>query len=98
MAAQDGYPTQQRPSGWQCQWCPQPEAQSGSVTAGIGYVSDRSYKFGEYRGLEDEGAYAIGEADARFRDDEGREVSVTADRLGLATRSVDVEAALRRGP
>ena len=46
-------------SGWICKYCVFEEGWSGEVEGGAGYVSDDSYKFGEYNGLQDKGAYPV---------------------------------------
>ena len=38
------------------------------LEAGVGYVSDDSFKFGEYNGLQDKGAFGIGNFDIRGGD------------------------------
>ena len=49
-------------ANWVCKWCPYPDnsVTETEVTAGAGYVSNDSYKHGDYTGLEDKGAYLIG--------------------------------------
>lgn len=79
-------------SKWECKSCPPVEqGWSGSVDAGIGNVSTKSYKFGEYNGLHQQGTYAIGDAAVRFRGDDAYYWNLNASNLGLDTRSVDAE-------
>ena len=62
------------------------------IEVGVGNVSDKSYKFGDYTGLNNSGAYGIvnlsvmrrGEDDARF-------LEIVARNLGLDARSLTVE-------
>ena len=44
-------------SQWKCASCPYPKGTSGSVDAGVGYVTDSSEKFGDYTGLDKKGAF-----------------------------------------
>jgi predicted CXXCH cytochrome family protein len=43
-------------SQWKCASCPVPKGTSGSVDAGVGYVTESSEKFGDYTGLDKKGA------------------------------------------
>jgi hypothetical protein len=52
-------------SDWICKYCVFEEGWSGEVEGGAGYVSDDSYKFGEYNGLQDKGAYPVANGWAR---------------------------------
>ncbi len=78
-------------SRWECEYCVFEEGFSGEVEAGAGYVSDDSYKFGEYNGLNEEGAFAIGNATARYRDKNANYLDLKLRNLGLDTRSADIE-------
>jgi len=78
-------------SRWECEYCVVESGYSGEVEIGAGYVSDDSYKFGEYNGLEEEGAYFLGNATARFRDEDGSYLDFRVRDLGLDTRSIDYE-------
>lgn len=68
---------------------------SSEVEIGAGYVSDDSFKFGEFNGLEDEGVHFIGNADIRWSDafdsDSSRYFELQAADLGLDTREVYME-------
>jgi MtrB/PioB family decaheme-associated outer membrane protein len=95
-AAADGTTGEEIPagvdiSGWVCEYCAFEKGFSGEVEAGAGYVSDDSFKFGEYNGLHDEGPFAIGNASARYRDEDADYLDLRARDLGLDTRSLDVE-------
>ncbi len=99
-AASPGYAaaatTSQVPAGvdvstWKCGSCLFEHGFSGEVEAGAGYVSDDSFKFGEYNGLNDEGAFAIGNATARYRGENAGYLDLRVLDLGLDTRSVGIE-------
>lgn len=54
---------------------------------GMGYVSDDSYKFGKYTGLQDDGLYIIGNIRLRRLGDQGEYNDLTATNLGLDSRN-----------
>src|ERR1035437_5384884 len=76
---------------WECKLCPVEQGWSGSVDAGVGYVSDKSAKFGEYNGLDKQGGFFIGDGSARFRGADAYYWNFYASDLGLASRSLDAE-------
>jgi MtrB/PioB family decaheme-associated outer membrane protein len=79
-------------SKWKCKFCPFEEAGfTGQLDIGVGYVSDDSYKFGEYNGLYKQGAYFIGDADLRVRGEDAKYWDIRATNLGLDSRSISIE-------
>lgn len=66
-----------------------------TVDLGTGYVSKGSYKFGQYNGLQNEGAFAIGDLDlrggGRYDSDSTTRWSLEGNDLGLQTRSADFD-------
>ena len=78
-------------ANWQCKLCKFEDGLSGSVEAGGAYVSDSSYKFGEYNGLNQQGGYFIGDFSARSRGQGGAYWNVEGSNLGLDTRSLNAE-------
>lgn len=46
-------------SQWKCESCPFPKGTSGHVNAGIGVVSDDEPRFGDYTGLNRDGAHLL---------------------------------------
>jgi len=78
-------------SKWKCKFCEFEEGYSGEVELGAGYVSDSSFKFGEYNGLFEEGAYFIGNATARYRGEDAEYMDLFIRDLGLETRSLGIE-------
>ena len=78
-------------SRWSCKYCAFEEGWSGELEGGAGYVSDNSYKFGEYNGLQDKGAYPVANGGARYRDEDADYFDVQARNLGLDTRSIGME-------
>lgn len=79
------------PSKWQCKLCPIEKGLSGTVEAGGAYVSDSSFKFGEYNGLNQQGGYFIGDFSARYRGEDAAYWNIEGANLGLDTRSVNAE-------
>ena len=78
-------------SQWACKFCAFEEGFSGTVDVGFGYVSEDSFKFGEYNGLYQKGGYLIGDAALRARGEDANYWNVDASNLGLDTRSLGVE-------
>jgi len=79
-------------SGWKCGYCEFEEGFSGEVELGAGNVSDDSYKFGEYNGMNEEGAFAVANATARYRNENADYVDLNARNVGLDSRSLRIEA------
>ncbi len=65
---------------------------ASTIEVGVGYVSDDSYKFGEYNGLYRKGTYLIGGFDARgggtFDSDSAFRWRATGTNLGLDNREI----------
>ncbi len=79
-------------SKWKCSFCEfEEEGRSGLLDLGLGYVSDDSFKFGEYNGLEEKGAYLIGNMTGRYRGEDAAYVDLSVTDLGLDTRTLGVE-------
>jgi MtrB/PioB family decaheme-associated outer membrane protein len=97
VLAGDTAPVNQRPPGWECRWCPEVSEASGELTVGAAYESDSSAKFGEYRGMGDEGGYALADVEASYRGDDSTYAEVSGRDLGLTRRKVRVEAGEQGG-
>jgi MtrB/PioB family decaheme-associated outer membrane protein len=78
-------------SSWVCEYCEFEQGLSGEIDIGLGNVSDSSFKFGEYNGLYDEGAFLIGNATARYRGEDAKYYNLKVHDLGLDTREIDLE-------
>ena len=46
-------------SQWVCEYCPFEKGLKGTLDLGLGNVSEDSYKFGEYTGLNEKGVFLI---------------------------------------
>jgi len=77
-------------SKWSCDYCVVDEGFSGELELGGGYVSDGSFKFGEYNGLYDDGAILIGSVMARYRDGKGGYLDLRGRDLGIDSRRLDI--------
>ena len=73
---------------WACSLCPEQSQRDGRVTAGVGHVSDSAAKFGDYTGLDESGAYFLGDADVRVRNGEGTYAEAEVKNLGLDSRQM----------
>ena len=74
-------------SHWVCKFCPFEEGHSASVELGAGYLSDDSFKFGEYTGLTDQGGFVVANAAARYRKGDGSWFDLALSDLGIDSRS-----------
>ena len=65
---------------------------SNEVELGIGYVNEDSWKFGEFNGLGDKGAYLIGNIDLSSRNrDTARFWGLRGRNLGLSSRNLQFD-------
>ena len=78
-------------SRWSCSYCAFEQGYSGEIEAGVGFVSKDSFKFGEYNGLNDKGPFLIGNATARYRDNNAAYLDLQVRNLGLDSRSINIE-------
>ena len=69
-------------SNWRCKFCEFEEGWYSDFTLGIGYVSDDSFKFGEYNGLHDKGTYLIADGNARYRSEDAMYLDLSVSDLG----------------
>ena len=79
------------PSQWTCETCPFETGTTGTVDAGVGYVTEDSQKFGDYTGLDQKGAFAIAGATLRHRGADGYYADFVAKDLGLDIRSIQAD-------
>lgn len=78
-------------SGWDCEYCPDSTGWQGWIAAGAANVSEDSFKFGDYTGMQEEGGFVIFGGHLLYRNKEGRYVDIYLDNLGLESRSLSVE-------
>ena len=58
---------------------------------GAGYLDDPSAKFGDYTGLDDDGAYVVAGAEGSAAHDSGYRLDYSLQDLGLESRSIVIE-------
>lgn len=78
-------------SKWQCNFCTYSYGWMGNLDAGLGRVSNDSFKFGEYTGLEKTGLYWLLGGELKYRNKDGRYLDLSANNLGIASRSVNAD-------
>ena len=78
-------------SKWLCKLCKFEQGSSGALEVGVGNVSEKSSRFGDYTGRNDKGAYFIGEAESRYRGADGAYWNVRASDIGLDSRAAALE-------
>jgi MtrB/PioB family decaheme-associated outer membrane protein len=79
-------------SQWKCSSCPYPKGTTGSVDAGVGYVSDKSQKFGDFTGLDNKGAFLDLNGNVSHRNENGYFADLWGRDLGLDSRQLYGEA------
>jgi MtrB/PioB family decaheme-associated outer membrane protein len=75
-------------SAWKCSTCPYAKGVSGTVEAGVGAVSDDSARFGDFTGLQRQGAHLVLGGSVSRRGDDGYFADLAATDLGLDTRTL----------
>lgn len=77
---------------WTCEYCAFEKGMHTIVEGGLGYVSDDSFRFGRYNGLQERGLFPIGNAQSHYRNYENANYwDISAADLGLESRSVQVQ-------
>jgi MtrB/PioB family decaheme-associated outer membrane protein len=79
------------PSTWACSKCPFPKGYEASAELGGGYLSDSSAKFGDYTGLDEDGAYVVAGAEGKANYDSGYSLSYDLQDLGLDSRAARLD-------
>jgi len=77
---------------WKCESCPYPKGATGSVEIGVGVVSDESAKFGDYTGLQEDGAHLVLGGSMYYRGQSGYYADLNASDLGLSSRSLALQS------
>lgn len=63
-----------------------------NVEVGLGFSTENSFKFGEFNGIDDQGAFLIGNFNMRNRlGDDGRYLNAFGSNIGLDARKLGVE-------
>ena len=82
-------------SRWACALCPYRCGWTGEIDVGAGWVSESSNRFGDYRGLNEQGAFFALDGYARYRDEYGRYADIHARNLGIDSRAVEARSGVR---
>ena len=77
-------------SAWPCRFCQFESGASGWVEPRLGYISDDSFRFGDYTGLEEQGGFLDLGGAWRYRGEDGGAEAwdLHAERLGLDSRAL----------
>lgn len=75
-------------SEWKCATCPYPKGTTGSVDVGLGAVSDASARFGDYTGLQKDGAHLVLGGNVNVRGAGGYYTDLFGSDLGLDSRAI----------
>ena len=75
------------PENWKCKWCAFEEGFKAELSFGPGWVSESSFRFGKYSGLEDEGFHAVIGGEVAFSGQGVKYFDLKAIDLGLSSRS-----------
>mgnify|MGYP001828114842 FL=1 len=78
------------PEIYKCRQCVKYTGWRGTIDFGAAYIDDDSYRFGDYRGLEEEGFYAAVDGDVHYRDLKGNYFDLYAQNVGYESRELDL--------
>jgi len=78
-------------SGWDCQLCAPSNGLEIDAEAGVGYVADDEFYFGNYSGLDNNGTYLTGDLFARYWSTHGDQLRLEGYRLGQDSRAILVK-------
>jgi MtrB/PioB family decaheme-associated outer membrane protein len=79
----------------ECKQCMKYTGWRGELDFGLSYVSDDSLRFGDYRGLEEQGFYAALDGDIHFRNPQGRYFDLYARNLGYDSRQLQMRGGIQ---
>ncbi|MGO9930263.1 MAG: MtrB/PioB family decaheme-associated outer membrane protein [Steroidobacteraceae bacterium] len=78
-------------SDWKCSQCPFLEGYTTETEVGVLGASGANATFGRYTGIDRNGAYADVAGTGQYRNEDGSYANYDLERLGLASRSGDVQ-------
>lgn len=85
------------PAIYSCKQCVKYTGWRGDLDFGMGYVTDDSLRFGDYRGLEEKGYTLALDGDLHFRDLQGWYFDLYAQNLALSSRELDLRGGKQGG-
>jgi MtrB/PioB family decaheme-associated outer membrane protein len=91
VAPRPAHPGEVDTSGWDCQLCAPSNGWEIDAEAGVGYVADDEFYFGNYSGLDDDGTYLSGDLFARYWSTHGDQLRLEGYRLGQDSRAILVK-------
>ena len=83
------------PAIYKCRQCVKYTGWMGEIDFGFSYVNNDSLKFGDYRGLEEEGTYLELDGEMYYRSLDGNFADIYAENLAHESRILDVRAGNR---
>jgi MtrB/PioB family decaheme-associated outer membrane protein len=92
MAIAESTTVTDEPSTWKCNFCKFENGFNSVVQGGLGYVSEDSYKLGDYTGLQKKGVFVIFDATSRYRNNNANFLDFSAFDIGLESRSIELMA------
>ncbi len=78
------------PTIYGCKQCVKYTGWRGTIDFGATYINNDSYRFGDYRGLEEEDLYAAVDGDIHYRNLQGNYFDMYARNLGYESREIDM--------
>ncbi|NNF67949.1 MAG: MtrB/PioB family outer membrane beta-barrel protein, partial [Gammaproteobacteria bacterium] len=82
-------------SRWQCRFCPFEKGLDGSLGLGFGLAFDDAYRFGSGTGLDDDGAYLLGDMSLTWWGEDARFYELDASKLGTSARSLSLRGGVQ---
>jgi MtrB/PioB family decaheme-associated outer membrane protein len=78
-------------ANWKCSKCEFQQGYAAEAELGAGYLDDPSAKFGDYTGLDDDGAYVVAGAEGSAAEESGYRLDYSLRDLGLESRAIEIE-------
>lgn len=91
VTSRSAHPADIDTSGWDCQLCAPSNGWEIDAEAGVGYVADDEFYFGNYSGLDNDGTYLTGDLFARYWSTHGDQLRLEGYRLGQDSRAILVK-------
>lgn len=88
--ANQDHATQSDTENWACEFCPFSSGTEAKIEIGAASISADSFKFGDYRGVDDKGVVLLSGLDLRFWGKEGAHWEVVGSDLGLDSRAIAI--------
>ena len=73
---------------WTCESCPVITGWDWDITGGVAYLADDAFRFGDYTGLDEKGAYFLGDVFGRYRDDDSHFMVIEGYARGLDSSAI----------